>query len=254
MYLLLSGEGKGDLGVCYPATDHCDRPNFQEGPMALIIDQLVEQFLGYEMSHIDCHRVSFISEGALKKLPSQGRAMHLKGKKTPEETKHFYENARALASMAKEKSAEVNDDVIAILFRDTDGKADAGRGHWRDKRNAMINGFKAESYDLGVAMIPRPKSEAWLICAVKKNPYQHCSSLEEASGNDKSPNALKDRLRQELDGDASTEKQKQLVSDRVIDIGRIDMCSGSIIPDTQIGGNLAAKEVFNEKTTSFLYS
>ena len=225
MYLLLSGEGKSDLGVCYPATDRCDRLNFQEGPMALIVDQLIEQFLGYEMSHLDCHRVSFVYEGALKKLPSQRRAMHLKGKKTPEETKHFYENARALASMAKEKSAEVNDDVIAILFRDTDGKADAGRGYWKDKRSAIINGFKAESYELGVAMIPRPKSEAWLLCAVKDNPYQHCSSLEEASGNDKSPNSLKALLEQTLDGDPSTERLNQLVTDLTIDIGRIDMPS-----------------------------
>jgi HD superfamily phosphodiesterase len=38
------------------------------------------------------------------------------------------------------------------------------------------------------------------------------------------------------------------------DLGKFAECSGSIIPDTQIGGNLAAKEVFNEKTTSFLYS
>ena len=30
-------------------------------------------------------------------------------------------------------------------------------------------------------------------------------------------------------------------------------CSGLLIPDTQIGGNLATREVFNEKTTSFLY-
>lgn len=32
------------------------------------------------------------------------------------------------------------------------------------------------------------------------------------------------------------------------------MCSGSMILDTQIGGNLATQEVFNEKTTSFLYA
>jgi hypothetical protein len=30
-------------------------------------------------------------------------------------------------------------------------------------------------------------------------------------------------------------------------------CSGLMIPDTQIGGTLATQEVFNEKTTSFLY-
>lgn len=29
-------------------------------------------------------------------------------------------------------------------------------------------------------MVPRPKSEAWLLCALKPNPYQHCAALEEA--------------------------------------------------------------------------
>ena len=32
-------------------------------------------------------------------------------------------------------------------------------------------------------------------------------------------------------------------------------CSGSMIPDTEIGGNLATKEVFyDQKTTSIIYS
>jgi hypothetical protein len=44
-------------------------------------------------------------------------------------------------------------------------------------------------------MIPNPKSEAWLICALKNNPYQHCEQLENRSGNDDSPNNLKDELK-----------------------------------------------------------
>ena len=45
-----------------------------------------------------------------------------------------------------------------------------GRGNWNDKRNSIIAGFRAEDYDLGVAMISKPKSEAWLVAA-KQNPY-----------------------------------------------------------------------------------
>jgi len=34
-----------------------------------------------------------------------------------------------------------------------------------------------------------------------------------------------------------------------------DPCSGSMIPDTKIGGNLTIKEVFNDKkTTSIIHS
>ena len=47
-------------------------------------------------------------------------------------------------------------------------------------------------------MIPKPKSEAWLICALKRDPYQVCERLEARSGNDQSPNSLKRELEQLL--------------------------------------------------------
>lgn len=47
-------------------------------------------------------------------------------------------------------------------------------------------------------MLPRPKSEAWLLCAIKDPAYQHCQQLEELSGNDKAPNSIKDQLEQTL--------------------------------------------------------
>lgn len=233
MYLLLSGEGPGDIGVCYPASESCDCASFREGPMTLMIDQLIEQSQGYEMSHLDIDRVTYVSKPYLAgyKPPAQKKSMSLKGKKKPAETRYYFENARVLACTAKAKSEEVNDRVIAVLFRDSDGTASAGRGDWEDKRNSMINGFNAENFDLGVAMIPRPKSEAWLMCAVKDNPYQHCGPLEEASGNDKSPNPLKDQLEQALDGDSSKERLNQLVRDREIDINQIDMPSFNVFKE-----------------------
>lgn len=36
-------------------------------------------------------------------------------------------------------------------------------------------------------------------------------------------------------------------------VRRLRGCNGLMIPDTQIGGTLTTQEVFNEKTTSFLY-
>lgn len=230
MYLLLSGEGSGDIGVCYPAAESCDCASFREGPMVLMIDQLVEQSQGYEMSHLDVGRVTYVSKPYLAgyKSPAQKKSMSLKGKKKPAETRYYFENARALACTAKAKSEEINDLVIAVLFRDSDGTASAGRGDWEDKRSSMINGFNAENFDLGVAMMPRPKSEAWLLCAVKESPYQHCKSLEEESGNDRSLNSLKVQLEKALNGDSSTERLNQLVRDQEIDVNQIDMPSFNI--------------------------
>ena len=89
----------------------------------------------------------------------------------------------------------------------------------------MIAGFKAEGCDLGVAMMPKPKSEAWLLCATKENPYQHCQALENESGNDKSENPLKKQLSVSLQGNSGTQHVNQLLHDKSIDLGYIDMAS-----------------------------
>lgn len=52
-------------------------------------------------------------------------------------------------------------------------------------------------------MVPRPKSESWLLCAAKQNPYQNCEHLEELSGNDNAPNSAKDQLNIALNNQTS---------------------------------------------------
>lgn len=228
MYLLFSGEGKGDMGRCSNHQPMCTVPDYQPGPMAHMVDKLVEQFLGYDYSHIDCERVTFVSEQHLKnnKQPTRKKAMAFKGKKRPAETQYFFENARVLASIAKTLSAELGDKVVAVLFRDADGTASAGRGQWEDKVNSMVNGFTAEEYQhLGVPMMPKPKSEAWLLCAVTNTPYQNCEQLEQVSGNDNAPNPLKDQLLAALAGDSSVQRHNDLLNDGTIDVTRIDMPS-----------------------------
>lgn len=227
MYLLLSGEGSSDIGSCNPSSDICERANFNEGPMAIIVDQLVEIFQDYEMSHLEIERVSFVSEKylAANKLPPLKKSMSLRGKKKPVETRYYYENARALAAVAKAKSIEIKDNVVAVLFRDSDGTASAERGNWLDKRRSMIQGFAAEEFEFGVAMLPKPKSEAWLLCATKETSYQHCASLEEESGNDKSKNPLKEQLSASLMKNFESVDLNYLIRDRLIDVNKIQMPS-----------------------------
>lgn len=228
MYLLLSGEGPGDMGKCDSGT-FCDQDAFVAGPMAWIVDQLVERFQGFDMSHLETGQVGFVSETYLaqNRLPAQKKSMALKGKKKPAETMFYYNNARALAAEAKAKANELGDKVVAVLFRDSDGTASAGRGDWQDKRNSMIAGFRAEKYELGVAMMPKPKSEAWLLCATKANAYQHCDALESESGNDNAPNSLKNQLSNALQGRSSTDDVNQRIKNRTIDVHQIDMPSFS---------------------------
>ena len=227
MYLLLSGEGPTDMGFCDLGNTSCKGSTFKEGSMAIMVNQLVRQFQGYEMSYLDCERVYYVSERFLadNKQSPRRKEMSLRGKRKPPETKYYYENARALATQAKSIESQIDDNVIAVLFRDADGTASAGRGEWENKRNSMLAGFEAETYKFGVAMIPKPKSEAWLLCATKQYPYQHCDKIENKSGNDNARNSLKKQISKSLQGKVSREDINQLLRDGIIDVAKIDMNS-----------------------------
>jgi len=154
----------------------------------------------------------------------QKRNTFLVGKKHGEETGYFYINAWMLGEIAQEHEAEANDMAVAVLFRDGDGTRSAKSGIWRDKWNSMKQGFLRAQFERGVPMLPKPKSEAWLLCAAKPNPYQNCADLENAlSGNDDSPNSAKKQLGDILP-DTSAEGLKTWV-ETALDIDRIDMPS-----------------------------
>ena len=91
----------------------------------------------------------------------------------------------------------------------------------------MLDGFEAEGFTRGVPMIPKPKSEAWLICALKKSPYKDCEDLEDRSGSDRSPNSLKAELSALL-GKPSAGELPELLCDKVrdsVNINKIKMPS-----------------------------
>jgi hypothetical protein len=215
MYFLFSGEGITDVGVGTSAALVCEGDEFLAGPMAVIADQVVEARHRY--SPLSAGGCGYLSEQGLTlraaELKAVKKAVHLPGKKQAKETRYFFNNARILGRIAREKEAELGDEVVAILFRDSDGTASAGRGLWVEKRQSMLAGFDREGFSNGVPMIPKPKSEAWLICALKKSPYRGCDALEERSGNDNSPKSLKAELAELLDDAPSRESLCQLVQD-----------------------------------------
>ena len=87
----------------------------------------------------------------------------------------------------------------------------------------MLDGFAEENHTRGVPMIPRPKSEAWLLCALRANPYQGCEALEGRSGNDNSPYDLKSELKEILGERASL--ICEMIESGEIDFDRIEMPS-----------------------------
>jgi len=226
MYFLFSGEGATDLGSCASGSRPCEAGDFHHGPMAVIVDQIFEEKHKYSLLDSGC--CALVAKRLLAETARQWKTnrkkMKLRGKKRPKETLYFYKNARALGHLALERQAEVDDDVVAVFFRDSDGTASAGLGQWDKKWQSILRGFEAEQFSNGVPMLPRPKSEAWILCAVKKK-YQGCNALERRSGNDNSPKSLKKELRRHFGSAPTREQLCEMVADGTIDIQRIVMPS-----------------------------
>jgi hypothetical protein len=183
MILVLSGEGKTDLGELVYGSDE-----FKAGAMYMIVDKIIENRYSYSPYETSEENIKYIPEVELSKKAKTLKPMKLPSKDEKKETAYYYKNARALAIFAKEYEYS-----IAILFRDCDGTNSSDKNHCKDKYNAMSYGFEVEEFSKGVAMLPNPKSESWILCALK-NSYQNCNKLEDESGNDKSPKNLKDQL------------------------------------------------------------
>ena len=197
MILMLSGEGPSDMGACCTPTGMGEGGEFTPGPMAWLIEKLVEPIWQY--SPLDTTSCIFISEAALSRQCRSGRmGTVLPGKKRPVETAYFFKNARGLAQLAKARAVRDDCAVAAVLFRDSDGTVSSERSLWHDKVDSMEAGFEVEGFDLGVPMVPKPKSEVWLLCALQQVPYQNCARFEEMSGNDASPSSAKAALAEAL--------------------------------------------------------
>jgi hypothetical protein len=207
MFLILSGEGASDIGT----------KNDEIGPMTKLVDAWIDRRIGYSL--IDTQSYTIIPKQQLTERAKQIKLLSRKGKKQKSETRYFYKNARALALLAHQKSQEIGDEIplILVLFRDADGTASSDRGEWDDKMRSILTGFEVEGVSTGVPMIPKPKSEALILCALRNN-YQNCAKLENESGNDDSPNSLKQQLEEYLGEPGS----RILLNDK-IDAGEIDI-------------------------------
>jgi hypothetical protein len=222
MMLLLSGEGPSDIGTNLGGGPMCEGAQFKPGPMSVIIDQLTELRLGYSL--LDSGAACFVDEHELA-VRSKGlsipRSPRLPGEKVERDTIYFRRNAQALGVIAKGLEVERECPIVAVLFRDSDGSNTSTRSLWEDKFYSIVRGFEDVEFECGAPMVPKPKSEAWLLCALKENPYMHCAAIEDESGNDASPNSLKKQLDAVIGHHASSEELAEWVRVGRVDCGRI---------------------------------
>jgi hypothetical protein len=224
MILMLSGEGKSDIGHRVPGESG---RVYEPGPMTWIVDRLAEKCIHYSLLDLQdqgAECVQFVSESELTE-PDRPGPMLMRGLKRGRETGLFTRNAQILGRLAKNLAHNRQEDVIAVLFRDADKTNACNADTWEKKRQSIENGFALAEFPNGVPMVPRPKSEAWLLCALKNPPYQHCNALEEASGNDNSPRSLKSQLETLIGHKPAAQEQADWIRTGCIDPEQIDMPS-----------------------------
>lgn len=230
MILVVSGEGPTDIGSCSNAAGICSVPDFNIGPMTYLIDDIVEPIIGYSPIEVTPEAYHYVSEAELGVLMQERRKNRrfivLPGSGKDHETGYFYINSWALAAKANEIELQEGDSQsIAVLFRDCDGTRSSGSNLWDSKYASMKGGFMRAEYNRGVPMLPKPKSEAWLLCAAKTNPYVACAQLEHLPGNDSSPNSAKGKLAAALGFHPGRQELVDWLDDNTVDLSANGLCT-----------------------------
>jgi hypothetical protein len=226
MILVLSGEGPTDIGVKTPKATGWE---FVPGPMAWIVDTLLNRPDKLDCSIMEGHAkgyewVYFLSETDLSDL-RYSRPRFFPHTRDTFGTQFFRASAYQLGKHAQAIANERNDGVIAVFFRDSDGTDSAPKTLWEAKFNSILRGFDAAEFSSGVPMVPRPKSEAWMLCGLfkREDATRDCGWLEDEPGNDASPKSLKGRLAKHLNYEPTAEQQAELVRGGEIDPALIDL-------------------------------
>lgn len=192
-HIIVSGEGPSDLGGSFSgqaALSHDE--DFEKGPFFYLVERMLNKYLpvwNKDIFETNPLSITYVSHGYLKKQSKKvvkGEGRYAFSGKSGEYKDNLgkLKQARELGKLAIEQDCQ-----LAIYFHDTDGnnKEKSLTSPIQSKIvKAVDQGFKSGKMNAGIAMIPRPTSEAWLICSCKNN-YLHCESLEATlSGNDRS--------------------------------------------------------------------
>lgn len=229
--IIVSGEGRTDIGGSHSGQAISTGVDFEKGPMYILIERMLHRFIPdwnvdlWETHPLD---ISYVSHGFLKKKAKErakGNGKYTFASKTlHQEHNGKYKHTRELAGIAIKLGCQ-----LAVYFIDTDGrnedKDDNSQLH-RKIVEALNEGYVKGGFAGGVAMVPKPTSEAWLICHCQTSPYANCSILEtRLSGNDNCPDEQSPK--KELERFIGAGYDDAVVFDKVaeLDIEQLDMPS-----------------------------
>lgn len=223
MLVLVTGEGPTDIG-CATSTDLCPPGSWTLGPITLFIEKFIQAHIESTLTvgqfwFAPKTYITGICKRLMPMAISSGRENDCaEGKK----------RTRALMAAAIALSQQENDDVLPILFRDTDNRSHDIRRNTKIRDSIKtVSCFSQDSNIFHICpIVPCPTSEAWLLCALRESyQKQKCAKLEtQLSGNDASPHYAKTILR-EIIGEYSARTLCDLINRGRIDPLRVSMPS-----------------------------
>jgi hypothetical protein len=246
--IVVSGEGVTDIGVAANEQPVAHDEDFQQGPLFILINKMLEQHLPEWNNDTSLITKTFVYRKALGDLTRNDKLpLKLSSKKgTAKGHIEHAKRAYALALIAQRESQE-GEQHIAVYFHDTDGtrKELEKEPARQQNRVAAINyGFEVAGCATGVAMVPKPTSEAWLICSCKDNPYQFCNALEtDLAGNKRSPkNAPKNKLAKAIRVDSVHRDHLKDIAEQM-NVSRVNMDSFNLFRESM---KSAIENIFGE--------
>lgn len=235
--LIVTGEGPTDMGCCENQLNVCSCHDYQIGPVAILVSRLLERYLPeWNADQLEFQNpesfTTFVYRFRLSQIAKEKQLIRPSKKGV---RSGFVEHAQRAAALGD--YAKLNGFQIAAYFHDTDGTRSELRDdpHRRENLVKAINeGFRAVDFsECGIAVVPKPTSEAWFLCARKVEPYQHCDILEtELSGNDRSPQRAPKKLLAEALSIEELDRKILCEIARQVDIERIDMNSFNAVRDS----------------------
>lgn len=184
MYFLLTGEGDTDIGY----SD--DNPGVLVSALIALAAEATNEDFG------NCYHIVSQAELSIlcRKIPNTPKSMLSRGaKKKYDGMNAIQRQAQALGKMAKEKG-----DTGAEFFHDCDythSQASDSQDYYEELiRTVEIGFYLKDKYRDGVAMIPKPRSESWLLAHYQNTPYQASERFENLPGNDVSEKSGKKLL------------------------------------------------------------
>jgi hypothetical protein len=220
--IIVSGEGRTDIGGSHSGQAIATGVDFDKGPMSSLIEKILERHLpNWNKDLLEDAPLIFkyVSHGYLKRQAEHAAKGNGKFALTSKDVKkqHLgkYKQARELAKLSVEQECQV-----AVYFIDCDGRNEdksKNSSLQLDIVESINQGFKKGKAQSGIAMVPKPTSEAWLICHCQTTPYLNCGNWEiNLSGNDNCPD--ENSPKKVLEGFIGADYADDIVIDKVDEI------------------------------------